>query len=148
MVISPTEDSASRQDGGPGHVHAARLDRLDRLAHGMDTRFRVPGTGIRFGWDAVLGLVPILGDTAALAPAGWILLEAHRMGVPAGVKARMAANLGIDWAVGLVPLLGDALDVGFKSNRRNVALLRRHFEMPQPDAASGRRGEPRRRDRR
>ncbi|WP_299820031.1 DUF4112 domain-containing protein [uncultured Jannaschia sp.] len=105
----------------------ARLDRLDRLARNMDSRYRIPGTGIRFGWDSILGLVPGLGDVASLGPAGFIWLEAHRMGVPNSVKARMAANIGIDWIVGSVPLVGDLLDVGLKANRRNVALLREHF---------------------
>ena len=106
----------------------ARLDRLDRLAHNLDSRWRVPGTDIRFGWDSVLGLIPGVGDMAALAPAAYIWLEAHRMGAPAHVKARMAANTGIDWLVGSIPLVGDLLDIGLKANRRNVALLRRHFE--------------------
>ena len=105
----------------------ARLDRLERLARNMDSRYRIPGLGIRFGWDSIIGLVPGLGDIASLGPAGFIWLEAHRMGASNAVKARMAANIGIDWAVGSVPLVGDLLDVGLKANRRNVALLREHF---------------------
>lgn len=116
----------------PPHPHGARLDRLDRLAHGMDSRFRVPGTSIRFGWDPLLGLVPGLGDVAALAPAAYIWLEGHRMGAPLPVKARMAVNIGIDLVVGAVPVIGDLFDVGFKANRRNVALLRDHFGVPRP----------------
>nr|WP_245190745.1 DUF4112 domain-containing protein [Jannaschia formosa] len=107
---------------------AARLDRLERLAAGMDSRFRIPGTRIRFGWDSIIGLVPGLGDVATLGPAGYILLEAQRMGAPPALLGRMALNSGLDWAVGSVPLLGDLLDVWLKANRRNVALLRAHFE--------------------
>ena len=127
------------------HPHAARLDRLDRLAHGMDSRFRVPGTGIRFGWDSILGLVPGLGDVASLAPAGYIWLEGHRMGAPAGLKARMAANIGLDLIVGSVPIVGDLFDVALKANRRNVGLLRAHFGAlpeaggPAEPGSSGRR---------
>jgi hypothetical protein len=109
---------------------AERLDRLERLAHNLDSRYSV--LGIRFGWDSILGLVPGLGDLATLGPAGFILLEAHRMGAPTSLKARMAANSGLDWLVGSVPLLGDALDVWLKANRRNVALLRDHFGIPSP----------------
>jgi hypothetical protein len=109
---------------------ADRLDRLERLAHTLDSRYSV--LGIRFGWDSILGLVPGLGDLATLGPAGFILLEAHRMGAPTSLKARMAANSGLDWLVGSVPLLGDALDVWLKANRRNVALLRDHFGIPSP----------------
>lgn len=117
----------------PDEVRA--LDRLERLANNMDSRYRVPGTSIRFGWDAILGLVPGLGDVAALGPAGYILLQSHRMGAPTGMKARMAVNLGLDWVVGSVPLVGDLFDVAIKANRRNVALLRSHLEA---------RGTPRR----
>lgn len=120
--------------------HTRRLDRLDRLARNMDSRYRVPGTNIRFGWDALIGLIPGVGDIATLGPAGFILLEAHRMGAPNGVKARMMANTGIDWVVGTIPLVGDLFDVGLKANRRNVALLRGHLEKqgtvsPVPPAA-------------
>ncbi|WP_092778812.1 DUF4112 domain-containing protein [Jannaschia pohangensis] len=104
--------------------HDALLDNLDRLAVAMDSRFRLPGTNIRFGWDAILGLVPGLGDIAALAPAGFILLSAHRMGAPLSVKGRMVWNIGLDLVVGSVPLIGDLLDVTLKANRRNVRLLR------------------------
>ena len=110
------------------HRIADRLDRLERLAANMDSRYSL--FGIRFGWDSILGLVPGIGDVAALGPAGYILLEAHRMGVPGHVKARMALNTAMDWVVGTVPLLGDIGDVWIKSNRRNVALLRDHFATP------------------
>ncbi|UWQ19304.1 DUF4112 domain-containing protein [Jannaschia sp. M317] len=108
-----------------------RLDRLQRLADGMDSRFRIPGTRIRFGWDAILGLVPGIGDIAALAPAAYIFLEGHRLGVPARTKGRMAFNVGLDWIVGSIPLVGDLLDVGIKANRRNVAILRAHVNREQ-----------------
>ena len=117
----------------PSRTPHERIARLERLADGLDSRYRVPGTSIRFGWDSILGLVPGLGDVAALAPAGYIWMEAHRMGAPNAVKARMAANIGLDWVVGTVPVIGDLFDVGFKSNRRNVALLREHFGMPPQD---------------
>lgn len=114
-----------------------RLDRLDRLAHNLDSRYRIPGTGIRFGWDGILGLVPGLGDIATLGPAGYILLEAHRLGAPKHLKGRMAFNSGVDWIIGSIPLVGDVFDVGWKANRRNVALLRRHFERSPDTAPSG-----------
>jgi hypothetical protein len=111
---------------------ARRLDRLERLAHNLDSRYRVPGTKIRFGWDSILGLVPGLGDVATLGPAGYILLEAHRMGTPTPLKLRMAANSGLDWIVGSIPIVGDLFDVAIKANRRNVGLLRDHFGIPSP----------------
>lgn len=108
-------------------LHIERMHRLDVLANRMDRAFRVPFTPIRFGWDSIVGLVPGVGDTLALAPAAYILREAHKMGASKPVLARMAGNVGIDWLVGLVPLVGDIFDVGVKSNIRNVALLREHL---------------------
>ena len=109
-------------------TRASELDRLEKLAHNMDTLFRIPLTSIRVGLDSILGLLPGVGDTAALAPAAYILYRAHQMGAPPSVLGRMGANVGVDWLVGSIPLVGDLFDVGFKANRRNVALLRRHFD--------------------
>ncbi|PWJ13255.1 DUF4112 domain-containing protein [Jannaschia seohaensis] len=116
-VIPPSQEALAR-----------RLDRLDRLATSLDSRFGVPG--IRFGLDVLLGLIPGIGDAAALGPAAYILLEAHRMGAPPRVTLRMAAHTALDWLVDSVPLLGDLLDIWLKSNQRNVALLREHFQIP------------------
>ena len=106
----------------------ARLDRMERTARLMDSAFRIPGTRIRVGLDSIVGLVPGIGDTLALAPGAWIIGSAWSMGAPGHVLGRMAVNSGIDWIVGSIPLLGDLFDVGFKANLRNVALLREHFE--------------------
>ncbi|MFU1477058.1 DUF4112 domain-containing protein [Roseovarius sp. C7] len=111
----------------------AELDRLDRLARRMDRAFRLPFTQIRFGWDALLGLVPGVGDTAALAPSVYILARAHKLGAPGWLLLRMATNLGVDWAVGLIPLIGDLLDIGIKANTRNVHLLRAHMQKAAPE---------------
>ena len=105
-----------------------RLRRLERLADALDSRYRIPGTSIRFGWDSILGLVPGIGDIAPLGPAGFILLEGHRLGLPTHRKAKMAGWTALDWAVGSVPVIGDILDVGIKANRRNVAAIRTHLE--------------------
>ena len=107
--------------------HAARLARLEKLANRMDAAFRIPGTRFRIGLDSILGLVPGIGDALAVAPAGYIIHQAHRMGASRGTLARMIVNSGIDFAIGSVPLVGDIFDIGNKANRRNVALLRAHL---------------------
>ncbi|HEX4555539.1 MAG TPA: DUF4112 domain-containing protein [Xanthobacteraceae bacterium] len=104
------------------------LARLDRLARLFDTAFVVPGTNIRFGVEAVMRLVPGIGDAAASALSCYLLYEAHRLGVPRQIFARMVLNVVIEGTAGTVPFLGDAFDVAFRANRRNVALLRDHFE--------------------
>lgn len=102
------------------------LEALRRWAVLLDSIFRVPGTRIRFGVDALLGLVPGLGDLASPIYTAAILLEGFRMRVPAIVQARMVLNAAIDMGVGLVPLLGDLVDIAWKANLRNLALLERH----------------------
>ncbi|MGR3571585.1 DUF4112 domain-containing protein [Brevirhabdus sp.] len=117
---------------------AQELRRLDRLAQLLDSRFRIPGTGIRFGLDGLIGLVPGLGDLATLAPSAYLLVQANRLGVSKATMLRMAGNTGIDFAIGAVPLLGDIFDIGFKANNRNVALLRADLENRTARASSPR----------
>jgi Domain of unknown function (DUF4112) len=104
------------------------LARLDMLARLFDTAFVLPGTNIRFGIESLMRLVPGIGDAAASALSCYLLYEAHRLDIPRPVFARMVANVAIEGVVGAVPLLGDLFDVGFRANRRNVKILREHFE--------------------
>ena len=105
----------------------AALDRLDMLATMFDTAFILPGTNVRFGVESLLRLVPGIGDVIASALSCYLLYEARRLGLPRLVFARMASNVALEALVGAVPLAGDAFDVFFRANRRNVALLRKHF---------------------
>ena len=116
---------------GPGTYDAplrsAALDRLDLLATLFDTAFLLPGTQVRFGVESLLRLIPGIGDALASALSCYLLYEAYRLGVPRALMARMLANVLIEGAVGVVPYAGDAFDVFFRANRRNIALLREHF---------------------
>jgi len=102
------------------------LSALRRWAVLLDSAFRVPGTSIRFGLDAIVGLIPGLGDISTPAFAVLLLVQAVRMRLPVVVQARMVLNAAIDMLIGLVPILGDIADVGWKANLRNLALLERH----------------------
>ena len=106
------------------------LARARTLARLLDSAVRVPGTGIRFGADAVIGLIPGLGDIGGAALAGYLVILAQRLGVPRAVVLRMLANVAVDTLGGTVPLIGDLFDVAYKSNLRNVALLERALERP------------------
>ena len=106
----------------PDHARRA-LARVRALSHWMDTRYRVPGTGWRFGLDPIISLFPVVGDTISVAVGVWPLVEARRAGVRRGVLLRMAANLGLDWLVGLAPLVGVVPDAWYKANTRNLRLL-------------------------
>ncbi len=111
-------------DTGP----EASLQRLEQLAFLMDAAFLIPGINRRVGIDAVIGLVPVIGDIAGVAIASYIVYEARRLGAPRWLVLRMMANVALDGAVGAVPVAGDLLDAAFKANRRNVRLLRKHLE--------------------
>ena len=102
------------------------LDALRRWAVLLDSVFRVPGTNIRFGLDAIVGLIPGIGDISTPVFAAMLLLQGVRMRLPFVVQARMVLNAAIDMLVGLVPVLGDLVDIGWKANLRNLALLERH----------------------
>ena len=106
------------------------LARARTLARLLDSAARVPGTGIRFGADAILGLIPGLGDVAGAALAGYLVLLAQRLGAPRAVVLRMLANVAVDTIGGTVPLIGDLFDVAYKSNTRNVALLEQVVQKP------------------
>ena len=107
---------------------ADRIARIDALATLMDTAFLIPGTQIRFGLDALIGLIPGIGDAITTVISLFIVSEARALGAPPLVIARMIANVALDGLVGAVPLAGDAFDVAFRANRRNMALLRAHLD--------------------
>ena len=99
------------------------LERLRRLAWLLDSSIAIPGTRWSVGIDALIGLVPVLGDAAGVLLSSYILVEAARMGASKGVLARMALNIAVEGLVGAIPILGDLFDAGFKANQRNIRLL-------------------------
>jgi hypothetical protein len=107
-------------------LHRTDLDALRRWAVILDSAFRVPGTNIRFGFDALIGLVPGLGDLVSPVFTVMLLGTGLKMRVPAVVQMRMVLNALIDMLVGLVPIAGDVADVFWKADLRNIALLERH----------------------
>jgi hypothetical protein len=107
---------------------AERIARIDRLASLLDTRFVIPFTKFRFGADSLIGLAPGFGDVVTTALALYIVYEAHKLGAPKAVLARMLGNVAIDGMIGVVPVAGDVFDVMFRANRRNVRILREHLD--------------------
>jgi hypothetical protein len=105
-----------------------RIARIDALATLLDTAFLIPGTNIRFGLDAIIGLVPGVGDAVTTLISLYIVREARALGAPWLVVARMLANVALDGVFGAVPLVGDAFDVAWRANRRNMALLQGHLD--------------------
>ena len=118
----------------------SKLEHLQRLANLMDTAFEVPGTSIRFGLDALIGLVPGLGDTVTSLVALYIVASASRLGVGRATLIRMISNVAIDWFLGLVPFLGDLFDVYWKANQSNVA-IRKHLAGTPADRRRAKRAD-------
>jgi len=122
----------------PTHSRADVERSLDQLSRMMDGLFRIPGTGWRVGLDALVGLIPGVGDFATTAVSFYILAAGVRYRVPKATLLRMAANIGVDYLLGAVPVLGDILDVAWKSNQMNVELLRQRASVSPEEAKSGR----------
>jgi hypothetical protein len=119
-----------RRDPSPTQPDAQRdLEHVDRLANLLDSEFEF--AGIRFGLDAIIGLVPVLGDSISALIALYPLYVAQQHKLPFLVRARMFLNISIDWLIGLIPFLGDLIDVGFKANIRNAKILRAALEKRQ-----------------
>ncbi len=104
----------------------------------MDDLFRVPVLGWRFGLDALIGLVPGLGDTATSLVSFYILAAAVRYRVPKITLLRMGLNIGLDYVVGSLPVVGDVADAWWKSNRKNVELLQKRATVSAEEARTGR----------
>lgn len=104
----------------------ADIEKLERLAIWMDSRFVIPGTSIRFGVDSLLGLIPGIGDTVTAISGAYLIRQAHKHGVPKRGMAQMIWNVFIDWLIGLIPLLGDIFDIGWKANRKNVEIIKKY----------------------
>jgi uncharacterized protein DUF4112 len=105
-----------------------RLARFEALAKLLDIAFLLPGTKVRYGVDGIIRLIPVVGDLLATAFSLWLVREARALGAPWHVTTRMLGNVAVDGVVGMVPLAGDAFDVLFRANMRNVRLLRRWLE--------------------
>jgi hypothetical protein len=108
-------------------VDSRSQTRLEALAGLLDSKWRIPGTGIRFGADALMSLVPGVGPAVSMVVSAYIIWEARRLGVSTGTLLRMMGNVGLDTLISSVPLAGSVGDVFFRANLRNMALVRRHL---------------------
>jgi hypothetical protein len=130
-VTRAAENHAIKTDRWNRGAWLFRDQTLARLEVLLDEAVRIPGTGIRFGLDGIIGLVPGLGDVLGGLLSLVIPLAAWIRGVPYITLTRMAVNIGIGVLVGTIPVLGDIFDIAWKSNRRNYRLLQRHLGEPR-----------------
>jgi hypothetical protein len=106
-----------------------RIEAMEAL---LERSFVVPGINLPIGLDALAGLVPVLGDVLTAAMGGYIVWEASNLGMPKWKLWRMAGNVAVDTALGAIPVVGDLFDVLFRSNTRNLKIVRRHLDKHHP----------------
>ena len=131
LNVGTRSGSHARYDHAETEAAVARVEALAIL---MDSAVTIPGSNLRIGLDAIIGLLPVIGDLISQAIASYIIWEARRLGVSRLTMGRMIANSAIDTVIGAVPLVGDIFDIGFRSNLKNLALLKAHLAktgMPQ-----------------
>ncbi len=130
---------AGRAARKPEKVEVERS--LDRLSNLLDGLFRIPGTSWRFGLDAIVGLIPGVGDTLTSLASFYILAAGVRYRVPKVTLLRMGVNIGIDYLVGVVPFFGDLFDFVWKSNEKNMELIRQRATVSADQAKEGRKSD-------
>lgn len=114
-------------------------ERLQFLAWLLDSSIPIPGTRLTIGLDAIVGLIPFIGDLIGVLASSIILAEANRLGVSRSIMTRMAFNVAVEGVVGIVPLIGDIFDAGWKANQKNVRLLTDWMDHPHKAERGGRR---------
>ena len=108
---------------------------VELLAWLLDNSIPIPGTGQRIGVDALIGLIPGAGDLVSGGLGLLVVVRAAQRGLPTIVLARMLLNVALDFGIGVIPIIGDVFDMWFKSNARNVGLMRRYVTTPGASTA-------------
>ncbi|MBO9671396.1 MAG: DUF4112 domain-containing protein [Sphingobium sp.] len=117
---------------GLGRDPQSIRQRVEMMELVLERAFVLPGLNRRIGLDAIVGLIPVLGDVITAAMGAWIVWEAKNLGMSRWQIARMSANVGIDTLIGAVPLVGDVFDLAFRSNSRNLKIIRKHLDRHHP----------------
>ncbi len=121
---SPTSGRAAADPGATQRERRDRVaQRIRTLSRWLDGAFRIPGTRIRLGWDALIGLLPVVGDAAGVALSSYLVHLAARAGAPRRMRVQMGANILLDFLLGLVPVVGDLIDITSRANLRNLKML-------------------------
>jgi Domain of unknown function (DUF4112) len=106
-----------------------RIEAMEKLLEGL---FVIPGTNFRVGLDVLLGIIPVGGSAIAAAMGAWMAWEARNLGMPKTAMVRMAANIGVDALLGAIPLIGAVPDLFFRSNTRNLKIIKKHLDRHHP----------------
>ncbi len=128
MPLNDREPRIAILSGDPKAVRT-RIEALERI---LENLVRVPGLNRGVGLDVLLDFVPIVGPSAAAALGAYMAWEATNLGMPKSAIARMAGNIGIDWALGMIPFIGAVPDYFFRSNTRNLKIIKQHLDKHYP----------------
>lgn len=133
MPISQEQFSQIAKDlpgmGNDPQSVRARVEAMEKL---LERSFVIPGTKIPFGLDSVIGLVPVVGDLVTAAMGAYMVWEARNLGMSKWHLMRMTANVGVDTVLGAIPLVGDAFDLVFRSNSKNLRIIKKHLDKHHP----------------
>ena len=133
MPISQEQFAQIAKDiPGMGNDPRAVRMRVEMLEKLLERAFHIPGTKIPFGLDSIIGLVPVLGDIITAAMGAYIVWEARNLGMSKWELIRMTANVGIDTAIGAIPIVGDAFDLVWRSNTKNLRIIKKHLDKHHP----------------
>ncbi|WP_191992981.1 DUF4112 domain-containing protein [Sphingomonas parva] len=116
-----------------GRDPASVRRRLEAMEALLERAFVLPGTSYRVGLDALVGLVPVVGDLVTTAMGAWLVWEARNLGMPKFHLVRMGGNVGFDALIGAIPLVGDVFDFAFRSNSRNLRIVKRWLDKHHPE---------------
>ena len=133
---NPTPRADKRPFPGLGTDPQSVRHRVEALEKLMERMFVVPGINKPIGLDVILDLVPVAGSTAAAALGAYMAWEARNLGMPKSAVARMAGNVGVDWLLGLIPWVGAIPDLFFRSNSRNLKIIKRHLDKHHASTAT------------
>ncbi|MBB6190666.1 hypothetical protein FHS51_000883 [Sphingobium wenxiniae] len=125
-------DRIARDMPGFGRDPASVRRRIEAMEALLEGLFVLPGTNRRVGLDSLVGLIPVVGDFATAAMGAWIVWEARNLGMSKWQLTRMAANVGVDTLIGAIPFAGDVFDFLYKSNTKNLRIVRRHLDRHHP----------------
>ena len=132
MMDDPQKPRPMGMDLPTGNDPASIRRRVEAMEHLLERSFRIPGVNYPVGLDSIVGLVPVVGDIVTAAMGAYIVWEARNLGLPKWKLWRMAGNVAFDSAIGAVPLVGDAFDLVYRSNTRNLKIIRKHLDKHHP----------------
>lgn len=137
MALSQEQfDRVVRDMPGFGRDPASIRRRVEAMEAILEGLFVIPGTNRRVGLDSLVGLIPVVGDIATAAMGAWIVWEARNLGMSKWQLTRMAANVGVDTLVGAIPFAGDIFDFLYKSNSKNLRIIRKHLDRHHPSTVT------------